>query len=387
MAKTLMEQIAEDEQKLSATPETEGEEDGNESSSVAGDKPEGERESAAEAESGREGTEGDGGRGRGKRRARGASGIAPQSESGSPREDGETSSRDSSGTRKDERASREGGETGRGDDGRGSDSVDDKPPSDHAAWAKLRREKRELEAQLRAAKGEPKPVDPAKPAVKDGKPAEDAEPDRAKEPEKWRDWKDRQRDAEIEELRKFREEQTRQQEEKQVFTQAITEFNEIRDDYIKKNPDYVNAFTHGYDAYAKAIKMMRPDLTGQQIVQMVDREMLKFAGTCVAKGLNPAEELYDMAIERFGYVPNAKKSVEEVEEPEAEEVEEAPREAPRPKLKKIAETRKRSASPLMGGGQGGKGPLTKEAAANMSLGDMMNLDPSDWAELERMGAA
>lgn len=400
-AKTLMESIAEDEAKLS-NPETltEDNENGNEPEKPSGDQSETERDSATER---KDQQDGDGtsasGRGRSKRGVRGSSGVEPQDAGNAPREDGEASSLDGSGTRKDANTSRKDAQASGTDDGRGSDAVDDKPPAtgDHAAWAKLRREKRELEAQLKTAKGQPPAAQEKSPEVAkkaDGKPAEDAEPDKAKDPQAWRDWKDRQRDAELAELRNFRDSQTKQQEETKVYTQAIGEYNQIRDDYIKVNPDFIPAFNHGFESYAKSIKMVRPDLTNPQITAWVDKELLKFAGECVGKGLNPAEEIYDMAIERFGYVPKSAAEVakDESDEPEAESegtklpVGVRQKETPRPNLKAIADTRKRAASPLIGGGQSGKGALTKEAAANMTLGEMIDLQPKDWEELERMGA-
>jgi hypothetical protein len=405
MAKNLMESLAEDEKALAANPETEtelltdeGEEDGNESVSTARDKPEAKRGSSAGSES--DETEGGDAKGRGERGRpggvkRGAgrpSGGTPQGEGGASHEDGETPSRDSSGTRKDGGASHE--------DASGTGVTEDEPPApgDHAAWAKLRREKRELEAQLRATKAQPAPAAPATITTTpkaETKPAAEAEPDRATNPEAWKDWKIGQLEAKQAEINSRFEAQDRQQRETKIYTEAIGEFNQIRDKYIAKNPDYVPAFHHSFDAYAKSIKMMRPDLSPQQITGMIDREMLQFAGQCVSKGLNPAEELYDLAMERFGYVPNSVKGIADEDSGTEEEVAPThkapdgikPKDAPRPNLRKIADNRKRSASPLVGAGQAGRGQLTKEAAANMTMGEMMDLDPSDWAELERHGGS
>ena len=399
MAKNLYESVAEDEAQLKANPETETPteeiDDGNELVETTRDRATTERSSATEALDGA----GEGARGRrsGRQRASGrTSGRSPQGEGEASREDGETPSRDSSGTREDgETPSRSESGSGR-EDGRRSDVLDEDAapvPSDHAAWAKLRREKRELEAKLKAVENKstaPSPVTVTEQPKTDAKLATDVEPDKATNPEAWKEWKIGQLEAKQNEINQRFEAQAKIEQETKVFREAIGEFNQIRDDYISKNPDYIPAFTHGFDAYAKSIKMMNPSLSNQQITGMIDRELLKFAGQCVAKGLNPAEELYDMAIERFGYAPNSAKTSKNTEE-EQEPVHEAPkgiqREAPRPNLRNIANNRKRSASPLVGAGQTGKGQLTKEGAANMTLGEMMELDPADWAELERMGGA
>lgn len=405
MAKNLMESIAEDEASLAETTETditEGDDDGIELERTEGDQPTDGHSSTTKTQSGDEGTEGNGRRGRRNGKPNGtsgrSSGKSPQGESGAPREDGETPPRDSGGTRKDASTSPEGTSAG-GRDERRSGVLDDEdtPASgDHAAWAKLRREKRELEARLKAAEGKQSNTVPAAPAAQpktDVKPATDAEPDKAANPEAWRDWKDKQLETKYADIEKRLEADARQKEEVKVYGEAIGEFNQIRDKYIVKNPDYVPAFHYSFDAYAKAIKMSNPGMTQQQITNHIDREMLQFAGQCVSKGLNPAEELYDMAIERFGYAPNSSKGAEdgdaEVEE-EAAPANKAPdgirpKEALRPNLRNIANNRKRAASPLVGGGQSGKGQLTKEAAANMTLGEMMELEPGDWAELERHG--
>lgn len=394
MAKNLMESIAEDEQSLAANTRsetlTEENEDGIEPERPERDDTEDGRSSATETQSGDARTEGNGRRGRRNGTSGRASGKSPQGESSTSREDGEAPSRDSSGTRKDASAPRE--------DAQGSSGVldeDESPPTpgDHAAWAKLRREKRELEAQLKLAKGIPAvatsvatvtPPAAVKPEVK----ATDAEPDRATQPEAWRDWKDKQLESKYAAIEERLATESRQKEEVKIYSEAINEYNQIRDKYIAKNPDYIPAFTHSFDAYSKSIKMTRPDLTQKQITGMIDREMLQFAGLCVSKGLNPAEELYDLAIERFGYAPKAAEAVaDDVEQENKAPDGVRPKETPRPNLRTIANNRKRAASPLVGGGQGGKGQLTKAAAADMTLGEMMELEPSDWAELERHGGA
>lgn len=380
MAKTLMDSIAEDEAKL-GVPQTLTDGDDNakqpiepeESDTPAGDKAEPESDAGT----------GDGRRRRGKRTARTPAG-ASQDESGASREDGEAPSRDSAGTRKDAGAPLE-------DAGVLSDKAP--APGDHAAWAKLRREKRELEAQLRTLKEKPaeaaKPAD-VKPAV-DTKRVDDPEPNREQDQQKWLEWKIRQQDkllAEqgkaVESLAGKSQKDEEQRKATKTYMDAIGEFNQIRDQYISKNPDYVPAFTHAYDAYARAAKIMNPQLSQQDIVQQIDRQLIMYAADCAAKGLNPAEELYDMAIERFGYKPNAE--AEEPEEVDEKPETEKPAVKPKPNLKAISGNRKKSASPLMGPGQAGKGALTKQGAADMTLGEMMDLEPEDWRALEQMEA-
>jgi hypothetical protein len=343
-----------------------------------------------------------------------ASGDAPRGESGTPSEDAGTRKRlggksrsgskdapeTGGGTQEDARPSQEDGESddGRvhGKSGHDSGSVEenqDQPekPLTNADWARLRREKRELEAKLKQLEAA-KPSIPAAEAKIAEKPAEAVKsPEKAAEPDKnvnyqaWLEWKLSQTDNTIQEQNKlieeykgWRAETTKERETQTAINNAVQEFQSLEETYQQKNPDYLNAMEFARNKYAEALKITNPQMTAKQIDAKIDYDILAFASQKSAAGLNPAEELYDMAMERFGYQKAANR--------QAEIEEEAPRrQAEKPNLKVISNNKRRSASPLSGGGQGGNMPLTPEVAVGMTMGEFSNLSPDELAQLESQG--
>lgn len=259
-----------------------------------------------------------------------------------------------------------------------------KQPS-NADWARQRREMRELKAKLAALEKEKAPP-PASPEPKtEAKPETSAKP--APEPNKqenyqaWLEWKLAQNDNTAQEqrtlisqLKKIIDDRQQADRQQQIINQAFDEFNNYEESYKTKNPDYVNATQFAREQYAKSIKILYPQMTAKQIERAIEHEILKFAGGCVQKGLDPAEELYDMAIERFGYVKQ--------DAPDAAEETPKPAKPAKPNLKAISANKKRSASPLAGGGQGGSIPVTSEMFENMTLGDYARLTKDQLMQLE-----
>jgi hypothetical protein len=283
----------------------------------------------------------------------------------------------------------------------------------------MRRRERELEAEnkrLRDAslappqpKAEPNKLDEARAAVP--KATDDPEPDRAADPEAWRDWKIRDNDRWRATVESERREEVRQRQVNEAVRSAIDEFQSVEATYVKTNPDYHKATEFGRQKYTDALMVMRPDLNERQIAQHIDYEIMKQASAWAAKGLNPAEEFYDYCIERLGYKPTKAEEAEqeaaakaEPEKPEAEDEPEDGIEAlanlhrgltpapdkkpiparPKPNLKQISNAKRRSASPLHGPGQGGSISITKEAAAEMTMAEFAELSPQALADLENM---
>lgn len=215
------------------------------------------------------------------------------------------------------------------------------------------------------------PIDPAK------------EPNKEENYQAWLEWKLAQTDVTtqqqqklIDEFVNWRADQQKEAETQAKVRSATDEFAVIQQAYAKENPDYDNAVGFARAKYADSVKMLYPQMNDAQIKAAIDHQILLFASECVGKGLNPAEEVYDMAIERFGYVKQEPKPKEE-EEPK-------PRAETKPSLKTIANNKKRSATPLTGGGQGGSIPLTPEIVNDMSLGEFSRLTPDQLAMLESM---
>lgn len=279
----------------------------------------------------------------------------------------------------------------------GEEPKDDVKP-DAAAFAKARREKRAKEAEnaqlrkeleeLRAAKAAPVQPTVAQPTAK-ADAIVDAEPNKATDYEAWLEWKDRQieaknaaLEADLGDIKKWRNEQETQTKEQNQFQAAVTEFLDIESKYRQENPDYGNAIGFAVNKYREAAKVMYPDKTEAQITDAIDRQMLQQAAIFAAKGLNPAEELYDLAIERFGYVPKSAVTEEETTETEAQVTQQTRPSPSKPKLAVINANKKKSASPLSGGGQTGSAQLTAEDLENMSNAQFAALTPAQLRELE-----
>lgn len=318
---------------------------------------------------------------------------------GSPRDESGTSSGDGRASRGQQRASRGSGKDAQSESGSSQEdaraSQEDgeevlEKPLTNADWARQRRENRELKARLAKLEAEKSaPTAPvkeeAKPEVKNEKAELDKEPDKTQNYQAWLEWKIAKNDSTIEgqqklieELKEERVKTRKQEEEDRVTNAAIEEFTNIEEAYKKQNPDYENAIDFARKKYLDAAKMFYPDKTEKQIEEAIDKQMLAYAAGYAAKGLNPAEELYDLVQEKFGYV-KAEAMPEPAEEKPRQEVKQ------RPNLKVVNENRRRSASPLGNGGQGGSIPITKQIAADMSLGEFSRLTPDDLMNLENMG--
>lgn len=259
------------------------------------------------------------------------------------------------------------------------DPEEEPEPKDATGWAKHRREKRELEARIREFEEENKKLKIAPvqaPAAPTPAPApvqsDNPEPDKEKDLAAWLVWN-------AEEQKKFRSEfqkTTKETQERQkietLVTSARQEIDQIQDDYRKVNPDFDNAIDHARSEYSRAIKVLNPSMNANQIKQAIDREIFNIALKCNREGTNLGEVLYDLSIERFGY------EKEQDPQPNIET-------PAKPNLKVIANNKKRSASPLEGGGQRSKGRITMAQAADMSPAELQALSAEDWAELKALG--
>lgn len=247
---------------------------------------------------------------------------------------------------------------------------------DAAAWARLRREKAmaerkaaELEAQLR----QPAPQPAQQSQQQHSKAMEaDPEPSKATQHTQWLEWKQRQHEREFQELKAWRDGEVQQRQAQQVAHAA-----DAAQDYLEQaektysdiNPDYMPAVTHARQKYAESLSLVFPNKTKQELDAIVREQIFGIAVHAVQMGLDPIEQLYGLALERFGWQGNKQQA--------------QPR-GKKPDLRVIENNKRRAASPLMGGGQGAAPFLTKEAVANMSLGEFSKLSAAQLAALERM---
>ena len=249
--------------------------------------------------------------------------------------------------------------------------------------ARLRREARENKAEALRLKQEneelrqgrtPAEVKPAAETVKKADPAvTDPEPADKNSPQ-WDKWNIRDQERRLAAIERRTTEDAKQQELNHRINSAKEEFKAVQARYIEKNPDYVNAFKVGYENYTRSLRIAHPDWTNQEIVNTADYRLLLYAGQMAKKGIDPAAAIYDYCIETLGYVPgsvknNAQRTRQQVADEDDVE-DEAPRgAAPRkPNLRVISQNKRRSATGLSGGGQGGSARLNKQDVANMTLG-------------------
>ena len=262
-----------------------------------------------------------------------------------------------------------------------------------AAFAKERREKRELAAQKAALeaklsdalrRAESASQSPVRQEEKksDAKPEViNEEPNKLENYEEWLEWKDQQSEklarealAAANEVRAWRDEQRQQSEYSTMVSSAVEEFVAIENEYRAKNQEYGDAIEYGRQRYGDALKLLNPALSSAQIEKQIDQQMLMFAAQAKGKGLNPAEELFSMAVERFGYTPS-EKTPSKAEAPAVQSVS-------RPKLSVVQSNKRRSATGLSGGGQGGSASLTAVDLENMTNAEFSKLSPSQLRELE-----
>lgn len=160
----------------------------------------------------------------------------------------------------------------------------------------------------------------------------------------------------------------RERESKQLEQAAIDEFNGYEADFQKDTPDYAQASDHMIRSMGAAVRALYPNATNAQISTFIKGQVLHIAGQAAQKGLNPAETLYRLSMERYGYKKGAATP------------------APKPgdakdRLEKSAAVRKRTASPLAGGGQQSNPGATIEEAAKMNLADFSRLKPGEIDQL------
>lgn len=228
-------------------------------------------------------------------------------------------------------------------------------------WARIRRENKAMKERLAAASA--KPVEERKAVVTD------PEPNRAEDPDAWRDWKIAQQDRELARL-----------------TPAVTEWQKAKDyqeagaeidmhvsRFVKEVPDAKDVLQNAAQNVLRSIKVLNPKMSDVQVQAEYGKIIIKEAVYAHQHGLDIGQHLYDTAVEQFGRPEPVK--------PAAEKTNGVVK--PKPNLGKIDASRRKSATSLVGGGQGSESTaLTKAAVAAMSLSEFANVDPKTLAMLE-----
>lgn len=240
-----------------------------------------------------------------------------------------------------------------GEDDKADDKAEDpKNANDAAAKLRIERKKRmQLEEQLAAAR-----ENREKPTVAETK----AKPEET-----------RSETTEEKVARLDREDQERREREAQLKLRndAINEFNSIEADFAKDTPDYNDASKHMIQSMIDGVKRAYPNASDNDAIAFVQNQVLQIASQAVRKGMNPAEVLYEMAFDRYGFDPTAAKKPAQSTDKMKEN------------LKNIAKNKKRSASALSGGGQSAGARATIEEANKMDLATFGNMSEAEIDEL------
>lgn len=246
-----------------------------------------------------------------------------------------------------------GGEENNADSKDNKKADEEKP--DASAYARLRREKRELQERLKAYEEQKQ--------TKKEDVDNDPEPNKQENYEQWLEWKDRKLEEKIARIEGKVTQSEQESEQNKLYQGAIKEFQDIEKKFKATAPDYDQAAEHLKKELTRSISLLNSELSPSQIQGVVTNHILKMAAQAAAGGLNPAEELYRMSKTTFGFV-------------------EKKEETTKPNLKKIDANKRKSSSPLQSGGKPGSIPITLEAVNDMSLAEFAKLTPSQLRELE-----
>lgn len=168
----------------------------------------------------------------------------------------------------------------------------------------------------------------------------------------------------------------RQQEEaRQLREHASKELSQIENEFMQTVPDYKEASTHMIKSMLQGAMHFNPAMTQDQAVEAVQSKVLHIAADAARHGQNPAEVLYQMAFDRFGFDPTQQTKTPGKKTNAAEN------------LKKSAKNRRRSANGLTGGGQNAGARVTIEEADNMDLATFGNMSESEIDELINQAAS
>ena len=254
---------------------------------------------------------------------------------------------------------------------------EDKEPAkdDHAAWAKMRREKAEEKRRADELAQKIAALE-AKVAVKP-EPVSAKKEDEAPNPEEdmagYLLYQDKKNKETIQELKRKLELREQQDQLAQQRQQAIQNFGHIISEFKeKKAPDFDAAAQVVESELHKAIRLQNPLMHQSKVKEMVASEILRIANQFAANGLNPAEEFYSLAHE-IGY----KKQVAQPQQVDAKQPV-----AKQKTLTEIEKVRKRAATGLNAGGATGSQSIGVDILQGITIADFAKLTPAQIRELE-----
>jgi hypothetical protein len=223
-------------------------------------------------------------------------------------------------------------------------------PVDNAAYARMRfeaseeRRKREAaEEELRKQQSKPQTTEPNK------------EEDR----EAWLEWKAQQLEEETKGLKQWKEQQEAERQAREHEEAQIRGFMYAENQFKAVAPDYEDVSNHMISRMSESVRLLNPHADDVAVNNFVKKQILTWAEQAAQQGFQPAQYLYNLGKNKFGYQPKAPVLTKQE----------------RPNLSIVEKNRKKSASGV--GGSSGKSSLTIKALENMSVADMSNMDPEE----------
>lgn len=163
-------------------------------------------------------------------------------------------------------------------------------------------------------------------------------------------------------------ERQKEQREQQTVVGALTELKQYESAYAQAAPDYQEASNHLKSMIATSIKLLEPNLSPEELAKRTIKTFLERAGTALNSGVNPAQSIYNQALQ-VGYRRQEKK-----EETASKE---------RGNFEKVAENKKKSPG-MIGTGSGSKPATTLEAMDKMSNRELEEFSRLNPEETERL---
>lgn len=249
-----------------------------------------------------------------------------------------------------------------GDEEASEQSDEPKEELTPADYARLRREKRALENQVKKqeqATGE---------KAEEVKGNSDPEPDAKENPYEHLAWQNRQLQKQLSEVTEYVNQDKQQKSQQATIEDIRNNLMTAEADFKKTVDDYDDVSASFRANVIRSYQLLNPTAKAQDIVKAADEHILGLAQNFEAQGFDPVEELYELAKEN--YVP-VKKMEEKKEKSEAE------------KLKTIETNKKKSLNNLGATGATGKRARTLQDVDDISIGELEKLDVEDIMARER----
>lgn len=222
-----------------------------------------------------------------------------------------------------------------------------------ADYARLRREKRALENQVKKqeqATGE---------KAEDVKDNSDPEPNAKDNPYEHLAWQNRQLQKQLSEVTEYVNQDKQQKSQQATIEDIRTNLMTAEADFKKTVDDYDDVSASFRTNVIRSYHLLNPTANPQDIVKAADEHILGLAQNFEAQGFDPVEELYELAKEN--YVP-----VKKMEEPKKRSESE--------RLKTIEKNKKKSLNNLGATGATGKRERTLQDVDDISIGELEKLD-------------